>query len=340
MTPQVRKIMLMLLLLIVVVAASISIGLRLRPGSVPPSASESIIIATNTDYLGACPVMAAHSQGYFSSHQLNVQLQPYSSGKQALDAVLSKKADMATVADIPIMFAALKGVPVQVFGTIFRTGQDHGVVARRDHGITQASDLKGKRIGVPLTTSAHFALEVFLNRLRLDTHDVQLVNYPPDGLLPALINGEVDAVSGWDPFLGLIQQQLGGIAERFSGQNVYESIYNMVAPTPYLHQHPQTVVRLLQALDEGERFCREHPAAAAAFLSRLTHEGRAALLAGWSSHHFGLELDQSLLLVLEDQSRWAIKGGLSTARTVPNFLDYIYLDGMKAVRPSEVTVIY
>ena len=321
--------------------AGIAIGLwlGLRPASAPPVV-ESLIIATNTDYLGACPVVAARDQGYFTAQRLQVQLAPYSSGKQALDAMLSKRADMATVADIPIAFAGLSGTPVQVFGTIFRTSQDHGVVARRDHGIQRAADLKGKLIGVTLSTSGHFALEVFLNRLRLDTDDVRLRNYSPDALLPALMAGEVDAVSGWDPFLGLIEQQLGATALRFSGQDIYESIYNMVAPSTYLRQHPQTAIRVLQALEQGERYCREHPAAASAFLKRLTPEGRAALLASWSSHHFGLELDQSLLLVLEDQSRWAIKQGLSGARNVPNFLDYLYLDGMKVVSPAEVTVIY
>lgn len=322
--------------------AGVGIGLwlGLRPASVAPPAVEAITIATNTDYLGACPVVAARDQGYFSAHQLQVQLQPHSSGKQALGAVLSNKADMATVADIPIAFAALNGTPVRIFGTIFRTGGDHGVVARRDHGVNQASDLKGKRIGVTLTTSGHFALDVLLNRLRLDTDDVQLRNYPPDRLLPALVAGEVDAVSGWDPFLGLMEQQLGANALRFSGQDSYESIYNMVAPNAYLKQHPQTIVRLLQALEQGERYCRDHPATAAAFLKRLTPEGRTALLASWPQHHFGLELDQSLLLVLEDQSRWAIKQGLSSASDVPNFLDYVYLDGMKAVSPVEVTIIF
>ena len=321
-------------------ALATSLWLGLRTAGVTPPATESLTIATNTDYLGACPVVAAQSQGYFSERQLRVQLQPHSSGKQALNAVLSRQADMATVADIPIMFAAMNGIPVQVFGTIFRTDRDHGLVARRDRGIQRADDLKGKRIGVTLSTSGHFALEVFLNRLRLDTDDVELKNYPPDRLLPALLAGEVDAISGWEPFLGLAEQQLGKAALRFSGRDLYESIYNMVAPTAYLRQHPQTVVRLLQALERGERYCREHPASAAAFLQRLTPEGRAALLASWPTHHFGLELDQSLLLVLEDQSRWAIKRGLSSARSVPNFLDYVYLDGMKTVSPGEVSIIY
>ncbi|WP_343732899.1 NrtA/SsuA/CpmA family ABC transporter substrate-binding protein [Duganella sp.] len=325
-----------------VLVAGLAIGIWLgwRPAVSAPPALESLVIATNTDYLGACPVVAARDQGYFRAQQLHVQLQPHSSGKQALGAMLSRQADMATVADIPIAFAALSGTPVQVFGTIFRTSQDHGVVARRDHGIRQAADLKGKLIGVTLGTSGHFALEVFLNRLHLDTDDVQLRNYPPDRLMPALLAGEVDAVSAWEPFLGLAEQRLGATALRFSGQDIYESIYNMVAPSAYLRQHPQTAVRLLRALEQGERYCREHPAAASAFLKQLTPEGRKALLATWPSHHFGLELDQSLLLVLEDQSRWAIKQGLSSANKVPNFLDYIYLDGMKAVNPAEVTVIY
>lgn len=331
----------MIVLAAVAAALAVGLGLALRPpADSEPGAVEAVTIATNTEYLGACPVMAAQSQGYFTRHKLSVKLQPHSSGKQALNAVLANQADMATVADIPIMFAGLSGIPVQVFGTIFRSSQDHGVVGRRDHGIQQAGDLKGKRIGVSLGTSGHFALDVLLNRLHLDTRDVQLLNYTSDALQRALAEGEVDAVSGWDPFLGLIEQNLGANAVRFSGQDVYESIYNMVAPSLYLRQRPHVAIRMLRALELGERFCREHPAEATAYLTRLTPESRATLLARWPSYHFGLELDQSLLLVLEDQSRWAIKGGLVTASAVPNFLDYLYLDGMKAVSPAEVTVIY
>lgn len=329
-------------LLCVVAALLVGVGLWLskRPAAPPLPAPTALIIATNTDYVGACPVMAAQSQGYFAARQLAVQLQPYTNGRQALEAVTSNQADMATVADIPIMFFAMDAIPIQVISTIFRTGRDHGLVARRDRGIARPADLKGKRIGVTLGTSGHFTLEVFLNRQRLDTRDVQLVNYPPDGLQQALTDGAVDAVSGWDPFLGAAEESLGANGIRFSGADVYESIYNMVTLSSYVKRHPQTVVRLLQALEQGERFCRDRPGAGVAFFPKLSAGGARAMLAAWPSHHFGLELDQSLLLVLEDQSRWAIKGGLTGTRDVPNFLDYIYLDGLKQVSPSEVTIIY
>jgi NitT/TauT family transport system substrate-binding protein len=87
---------------------------------------------------------------------------------------------------------------------------------------------------------------------------------------------------------------------------IAESIYNMVAPTVYLRstRRPSSGCcrrwRRASAIAASIRPRRR-------FLTRLSPEGRAALLAGWPSHHFRLELDQSLLLVLEDQSRWAIK---------------------------------
>lgn len=330
-------------------AALLALGLCLAAGAAgwrfahPPPAPApevALTIATNTEYLGACPVVAAQAEGYFAAERLRVTLQPHSSGRQALNAVLSNRAEMATVADIPVMFAALDGKAVQILGTIFRTGRDHGLVGRRDRGIVRASDLSGKRIGVTLTTSGHFALEVLLNRQRLDTHDVTLINYPPEGLVAALVSGEVDAVSGWDPFLSRTEEALGAKAVRFSDRDVYESIYNMVARTAYLRAHPDTAVRLLRALDQGERYCIAHPREAVGFLPHLSPQGRAAALAAWPAHHFGLELDQSLLLVLEDQARWAIKSGLSDGTRVPNFLDYIYLDGLKTVSPAEVTIFY
>ena len=201
---------------LVALLALLALALWRRPAAVS-LAPAALTIATNTAYLGSCPVLAAQRQGYFTNQQLQVRVLPYSSGKAALAALLAQQADYATVAEIPVMFAALRGAPVQIFSTIYHTGQDHGVVARRDRGIRQASDLAGKRIGVSLSTSAHFALDLLLNRQRLDSDDVQLRNYPPEGLLAALQSGEVDAVSGWDPFLGEIEDQLGPLAQRQGG---------------------------------------------------------------------------------------------------------------------------
>jgi len=336
-----RRGMAALALLAVILLAAL--GWALLRVLMPPAAAgppARLLIATNTEYLGACPVMAAQSQGFFAQQGLTVQVLPFSSGKEALNAVLVGKAQVATAADIAIMFAALERQPIRIISTIYRVERDHGVVARRDAGIQAPADLKGKRIGVTMQTSGHFTLDAYLNLQRLAESQVQLVNYKPEQLMPALLNHEVDAVAGWDPFLQAITAQLGTNALRFSGQEVYESIYNLVTTDNYLQQNKGQMVQLLLALRDGEQFCRQYPMQASAFLRRMTQGRRDAMLQAWPDNHFALELDQDLLLALEDQARWALKSQFSSRREAPNFLDYVYLDGLNAVSPSEVTIIH
>jgi len=51
-------------------------------------------------------------------------------------------------------------------------------------------------------------------------------------------------------------------------------------------------------------------------------------------------LDQSLVLALEDEARWAIKNKLTSKTKVPNYLNHIHLDALKSVAPSAVTIIH
>ncbi|WP_374580269.1 ABC transporter substrate-binding protein [Pseudoduganella sp.] len=306
----------------------------------PALATEKLVIAANTEYVGACAVVAAQQRGYFAAQGLQVQVLPFSSGKASLQAVVEGKADVATVADIPIVFAAMDGLPVKVLATLFRSGTDHGIVGRRDHGVVTPASLKGKRIGVTQGTSGHFTLDVFLNWQRMEGRDVTMVNYKPEELGQALQRGEVDAISGWEPFLGATRKQLGDAAVAFSGEQAYESIYNLVALRRYTTEHPAVIQRALQALHEASAYCERQPQAVHGMLPATARLERAEVLAAWPSYHFGLELDQSLLLALEDRARWAIRNRLAASREMPNFLDNMYLDGLAGVRPSAVTVIH
>lgn len=49
----------------------------------------------------------------------------------------------------------------------------------------------------------------------------------------------------------------------------------------------------------------------------------------WSENQISLALDQSLILAMEDESRWMIKNNLTAERQVPSFLDYIMKDAWR-----------
>jgi NitT/TauT family transport system substrate-binding protein len=50
-------------------------------------------------------------------------------------------------------------------------------------------------------------------------------------------------------------------------------------------------------------------------------------------------LDQALLVDFEEQTRWALKNKLTTGTKMPNYLDYIYADGLFAVKPEAVRMV-
>lgn len=309
-------------------------------GAAPAGAAERVVIATNTDYVGSCPVLAAREQGYFANEGIDAVLQPHSSGKSAMEAVLQGRAQLGTVADIPVMFAGLYGRPVAVIASIFKAEKDHGIVARRDRGVAAPASLKGKRIGVTLSTSSHFTLDAFLNRQRLLPREVSMHNYPPEKLAAALASGEIDAASAWEPFLAEMLAALGQNGVAFYGEDVYESIYNVVAMRAYIGAQPDTIKRVLRALRGGAQFCADKPDAARTMLAAGSKNDNATWQASWPLYRFGVVLDQGLILALEDEARWAIKNQLSPRNDIPNYLDYVYLDGLEAVQSSAVTIIH
>jgi NitT/TauT family transport system substrate-binding protein len=121
---------------------------------------------------------------------------------------------------------------------------------------------------------------------------------------------------------------------------VFVWFYNVVGMQQYVLAHPETVRRVLRALMSGNRYCRDNPEVMQPLLAATARQSREAVLAAWPSYHFDIELDQGLVLALEDRARWAIRNRMAASDQMPNFLEYIYLDGLSAVAPNAVTIIH
>jgi NitT/TauT family transport system substrate-binding protein len=96
----------------------------------------------------------------------------------------------------------------------------------------------------------------------------------------------------------------------------------------------------LNALSEAEGYIEQHPAEAKALLRERYHYDDAYIARIWPEHQFSLSLDQSLIVALEDEARWMIGNNLTPEKQVPDFPEYIYEDGLKAVRPEAVNIIH
>jgi NitT/TauT family transport system substrate-binding protein len=59
----------------------------------------------------------------------------------------------------------------------------------------------------------------------------------------------------------------------------------------------------------------------------------------WSRTRLRVCLTQDLLIRMEDEARWCRKR-MAPPGSMPNFYNYMYLDGLEQVRPEAVSVIH
>ena len=322
----------------VVIALGISIRFVSRQDTRPTGPLEKITFADAGQPIGGLFHIAIIN-GYFQNEGLDVSLKRFTSGRDALNAVLQGKYDLATVAETPIMHSALRGEKIYTIATIGTTQKSIAVIGRKDKGISTPGTLKGKKIGVSIGTNGEFFLDTFLLMHGITKNEVEIVNLNPEEMFGALVNGPVDAVSSWEPYLYKLKNELGNKGITFYGEGIYTWTWNIAAGQKFVHKNPEMIKKALRALIKAEEFVQKAPDESVRAVSDYIKMKRAVLGELWGAFNFNVTLGQTLLITLEDEARWAIKNKLTEKSKVPNFLNFIYLDGLAAVSPEAVSII-
>ena len=103
--------------------------------------------------------------------------------------------------------------------------------------------------------------------------------------------------------------------------------------------HRETIDRFLRSISQAEEYASRHPEETKAVVKKRLGYNDAYIEKVWGDNLFSLSLDHSLVAAMEDEARWMIANKLTTEKQVPDFLDYIYLDGLKAIKPEAVSII-
>jgi NitT/TauT family transport system substrate-binding protein len=287
----------------------------------------------------AALAQVAQRQGYYLQEGLDVMPQKHAYGKVALDAVLEGRADFATVAETPVMFAIMNGQQIAVIATIQMSNRNNVIIARKDRGIHAPQDLKGRKIAVTSGTLLDFFLDSFLATTGMTRKAVTVVNVKPEEMINAVVQGNVDAISAWSYVVIEAQHRLGDKGITFLDEEIYTQTFNVIATEEFIRKNPAKVDKLLRALVKAEGFVRKNPAEAQAIVADFCGIEKAVIKEMWAIEDFSVTLDQSLVLALEDEAAWAIKNGFIEKVTIPNFLNYIYVDGLKSVNPKAVRIL-
>lgn len=310
-------------------------GFALLAASAAPAAPLTLAVA---DLPGFAPALVAEAQGYYAAEGLDLKLLHCVNGFRCLKHLLAGEAQIATVAETPLVMAAHAGARFDIVAT-FGVSREYRLVARADRGIRSIADLKGRRIGYIQGTSLLYFAQTLLTLDGVDPATVTLVPLAAGTHVDSLVRGDVDAGAFYHPHVGQVLQRLGGNAVLPDRSRSILVTFNLVsagAPEPVADEDLR---KLLRALRRACDFIDTQPDKARALLADVLKTDTAALAAIWDDYRFRLALDQTLINMLESQSRWAVREGLVPQAATPDFLDRVRPGPLRAVEPRAVTLV-
>lgn len=284
-------------------------------------------------------VRIALERGYFADNGLDVTITEQDLGKFSLKEVFEGRADIATVAEAPLVGNSFKRDDYYSFATIHSSNTNIKIIGLKSQGINVPEDLKGKRVGTTRGTVGEFFLYSFLLNFGLNAADIEVVDKKPPELVEALQSGEIDAFALREPHVFRAKELIGDDAVVFANKNIYTATFNVAAMKDFVQSNPNIVKRFLEALLDAEKFTEENREEAVAIISKDLELDRGYLDSTWEESKFELSLNQTLILTMEDEARWRIQNNLTDAIKVPNYLNYIYTDALEEVKPDAVTII-
>lgn len=279
-------------------------------------------------------IYLAQQEGLFNREGLDVTLVTTTHGKDALDLMLTGKADLAASSSMPITYAILEGARPALLASLCKSDSDLALVMR---GIDSAADLRGKRVGVSFHTSSHFYLHNLLVDAGIPRRSVNIVNVEPAAAIKGLAAGRLDASVLHFPWQIQAANVLGPKVSVESAP-IYTSHWILAADRDFLKQRPQAAQKVLRALLAAERISAEQPERMSQVvdgLQDMTPTRQAAYLKRYKDE---VHLTQSMIITMESEARWHNALLTKEKHAIPNFLDYVDSASLRSVRPEAVKI--
>jgi NitT/TauT family transport system substrate-binding protein len=211
----------------------------------PASANPPLRIAVNL-WPGLYPAAIAQKQGFFTKHNVTVDLIYYESYPQTYADLVAGKVDgVSAIVGDELLISGQMNLNF-IFPVDASDGADE-VIAGAD--IQSPSDLKGKRIGVKFGTYGELFVRTFLKQNNIALTDVTLVNISPENAAVAFPS-QVDAIHTYEPYASDTLTK-GGHALFTSSETPNLMLGAMTVPTKLIKDRPQDIQAFTDAWFEA-----------------------------------------------------------------------------------------
>ncbi len=276
------------------------------------SLADTLRIYGNLSLLEMAPVLLAAEHLYpgkaLVEHGSVMALWGKTSDLASLDS--AGQADLATNSETQALRASVDNPDLRFIFTVAEC--PYRIVARRSAGIDRLADLRGKRVGTQLDSSAAYFLDSMLRTVGLKAQDVTSVPFmahtqAPVSLLPeALRSGRLDAVALWEPQVERARLAIGSDAIEFSDPAVYTEKFNLCTTQAHLDNPAvrQRIVAFVRALIAAAQRLKDEPEAGRRLVARAAELDLETVRSAWPRFNYPGRLATDLLDIFARQDVW------------------------------------
>ncbi|AZL59974.1 taurine ABC transporter substrate-binding protein [Tabrizicola piscis] len=224
------------------------------------ASAETMVIATFSD---PTPMNAVRATDAFEKATgWTIEWRVFNSGTDVIAAMASGDVKVAELGSSPLAIAASQGVDLQMFMLSYAIGESESLIARNDSGIASVEDLKGKRVAVPVGSTAHYSLMGAIAHAGMSEADVTIMSMPPDQIAAAWDQGTIDAAFIWPP----VQTQILETGTRIVGANQtaewgYPTFNAWVVNTEFAAENLTAMAEFAKVMDAANQAYLADPAA-------------------------------------------------------------------------------
>jgi len=203
---------------------------------------------------------AAVAEGYYNEVGLDVTVVQGNGSANTAQLVANGRAQLAYADAVAVMQLIAKGAPMKVVSTIYQSNPN-AVMSLKKTGIKSVKDLAGKKVGVPSGSSQTTMLPLLFKANNLKDSDVNTIDMPVSSMVPALLQGQVDAVLGSIDAYQIQAESQGAQLDvyRFADYGVPTVSTSIFASNDYLKSNPDVVKKFIAASLKGWSFALDHP---------------------------------------------------------------------------------
>lgn len=222
----------------------------------------------------------AREMGYFDEMGLDVEMVEFQGGPAEIAAMASGDIDISQIGH------GAHALCVEGEALIFQidcTSLADAVIANKEKGISSVEELKGKTVAVTSGTSAEIILNLALQAAGMTQDDIETVEMDANGVVSAMISGNVDACATWSPGTETIMDALGdkGIMladnQDYVDQVTFPSSY--ITTQKYADANHDILVRFARALQKASDYRADHIEEVAKWVAKQCEVDEATMIA-------------------------------------------------------------